>query len=83
MEVLKLVLSQQEDTMPTSEMKISELEEVGLLDLFDDTRSLFRDVNEFFNKPEVLDFLIKTSVTVMSVTLVFLLFKLVVRGIFL
>lgn len=62
---------------------ISKQEEVGVLDLIDDVRSLSRDTLEFFNKEEVQEFLLNAATTVLSISLAVLLWKVLVRSLLL
>lgn len=62
---------------------ISKQEEVGVLDLIDDVRSLSRDTLEFFNKEEVQEFLLNVATTVLSISLAVLLWKVLVRSLLL
>lgn len=62
---------------------ISKQEEVGVLDLIDDVRSLSRDTLEFFNKEETQEFLLNVATTVLSISLAVLLWKVLVRSLLL
>jgi hypothetical protein len=58
-------------------------DEIELNDVLLQAKNLARDINEWFSKDSVFDFIISTSITVLSATLLILVFKMFFRSLFL